>query len=114
MNNNYDLFVLFECFIGSHNHSTYCLLEDKKNKNGYIVLNDTEFFYRDDFVESLDKLTVGKKLVEVLLDGPFECLFTDIWLDASYLPKKDFLKILKDGEKAWPSEYPPIEEWIEK
>ena len=111
---NYDLIGLFDCFIDTHNHSQYCLLEDKKNKNGYVVLYDTEFFYRADFVESLDKNLVSKKLIEVLLDGPNECLYTDIWLNPDYLPRKDFLEILPDEKTGWPTEYPPVEKWIEK
>ena len=113
---NYDITYLFQCLVGSVGESSYCFLEDKKNKNGYTLMFDTEMFYGVwDFCEdSSDKACITKSLIDQLLDGAMECLYRQIWLNPDYLPKKDFLKMLKDGEKGWPDDNPPIEEWIEQ
>ena len=113
---NYDITYLFQCLVGSVGESSYCFLEDKKNKNGYTLMFDTEMFYGVwDFCEdSSDKACITKSLIDQLLDGAMECLYRQIWLNPDYLPKKDFLKMLKDIEKWWPNDNPPIEEWIEQ
>ena len=127
LTNRFDLIELFCCLIDTPDQRKYFLLEDKKYKNGYIRQYGDFGSFSDlsYFVASLDKNSVSKKLIEFLLNEPNECLYTDISLNPDYLPKKDFLKILLDekrvhqvldylSQKGWPTEYPPIENWIEK